>query len=360
MKVKFLAKTSPNQDPALWMSLFPNRRAVINDCEFIFNIEARDYDWLVVYEGLPPLKGERKINRIEPLACARDNTILITTEPASIRLDGPNFMQQFGHIITNKAPELVRHDGQIQQTPPLRWFYGRPMGPNKEARTACEYISYDTLMAQTPLPKTKDISTVCSHKIMSHTVHVKRHEFVMALRERLPELSVYGRGINPIDNKSEAMNDYRYHIAIENHIEAGHWTEKLSDSFLAYCLPFYFGDPDYASIFPKNSVIPINVFDLDAAETIIRDAISQNAYEKRLPYIIKSRNIILKNYNLVTSIEKTISSLKTSPPPQTPNFIYGRHIFRKKFPLQAASDALFRIKMRKHPKASPLQSQSSV
>jgi len=51
---------------------------------------------------------------------------------------------------------------------------------------------------------------------MAHTVHAKRYEFVMALRDRMPELSVYGRGINPIDEKSEAMDDYRYHLAIEN------------------------------------------------------------------------------------------------------------------------------------------------
>ena len=350
MRVKFLAKTSPEQDPELWTSLFPNGNTTINGKDFIFDIEARDYDWLVVYQGLPPLKGEKKINRIEPLACARDNTILITTEPSSIRLDGPNFMSQFGYVLTNKVPELVRHNRQIRQTPPLRWFYGRPMGDGSG-----QFISFDDLRAQTPLPKTKDISTVCSTKQMTHTVHSKRYEFVMALLERMPELDIFGRGIKPIDEKSEAMKDYRYHIAIENHIEAGHWTEKLADSFLAYCLPFYFGDPDYASVFPKEAVIPINIYDLDAAERIIRDAIEQNTYEKRLPDITKARDIILKDYNVVTSIERFISAQATQPAPQTPNFIYGRHIFRKKFPLKSVSDAIFRMKMRKHPKAAPLQ-----
>lgn len=217
------------------------------------------------------------------------------------------------------------------------------------------YISYDTMLAQNPLPKTKDLSTVCSTKQMAHTVHAKRYEFVMALRERLPELNVYGRGINPIDEKSEAMNDYRYHIAIENHIESGHWTEKLSDSFLAFCLPFYFGDPDYASVFPKNSVIPIDIYNLDEAEGIIREAIAQNAYEKRLSDIIKARQLVLTEHNLMMRVVGLINARETKPTPNVQNFIYGRHIFRRKFPLKAASDALFRTRMRKHPKASPLQ-----
>ncbi|MEP1231404.1 MAG: glycosyltransferase family 10 [Litorimonas sp.] len=350
MRVKFLAKTSPNQDPALWTSLFPNGTTTINGTEFVFDINAREYDWLVVYQGLPPHHGEKKINRIEPLACAQQNTLLITTEPSSIRIDGPQFMAQFGHVLTSKAPELVRHAGHIKRTPPLRWFYGRPMGDN-----GGEYTTYEDLLAQAPLSKTKDISTVCSTKQMSHTVHAKRYEFVMALRERMEDLDVFGRGINPINEKSEAMNDYRYHVAIENHIEAGHWTEKLADSFLAYCLPLYFGDPDYASIFPEQAVIPINIYDIDAAERTIRKAIADNEYEKRLPFIKKARQIILKNYNLVTSIEQFISSQTLHTSPQTPSFIYGRHIFRKKFPLRGISDAVFRIKMRKHPNASPLQ-----
>ena len=359
MRVKFLAKTSPDQDPALWTSLFPNGKPVIDGCEFVFDLDAKDYDWLVVYEGLPPLKNEKKINRVEPLSCARSNTILITTEPSSIRLDGPWFMRQFGYVLTNKASELVRKGNHIKQTPPLRWFYGRPMGVNNMSGSGIqpvnEYMTYDTLAERPPMPKTKDLSTVCSTKKMAHTVHAKRYEFVMALRERMPELSVYGRGINPIDEKSEAMDDYRYHLAIENHIESGHWTEKLSDSFLAYCLPFYFGDPDYAAAFPRNSVIPINIYNLGEAEAIIRRAIAENAYEKRLPDILKARELVLTEHNLMIRIARIINARANFPKASTQDFIYGRHIFRKKFPLKAASDALFRTKMRKHPKASPLQ-----
>ena len=355
MRVKFLAKTSPDQDPALWTSLFPKGQTVIDGCEFVFDLDAKDYDWLVVYEGLPPLKNDKKINRIEPLPCTRSNTILITTEPSSIRLDGPHFMRQFGHVLTNKAPELVRHDGQIKQTPPLRWFYGRPLGNKMGGGGGGDYTTYDALLAQAPIVKTKDLSTVCSTKQMAHTVHAKRYEFVMALKARIADLNVYGRGINEIDEKSEAMDNYRYHIAIENHIESGHWTEKLSDCFLAYCLPFYFGDPDYASVFPKNAVIPIDIYNLDAAEAIIRKSIAENTYEKRLPDLIKARQIVLKDYNLMTYVARLITARETQPKPETQDFIYGRHIFRKKFPLKAASDALFRTNMRKHPKASPLQ-----
>lgn len=346
LTIKFLAKHAPDQDVALWTSLIPKEG--FKGVKFTFDINARDYDWLAVYEGLPPFIGQKKITRVERLACHPKNTLLITTEPSSIRLDGPNFMRQFGHVLTNKHSSLIRHPSQIRQTPPLRWFYGRPMGDGGHYKTLNEMVSAD-------LPKkTKIISTVCSTKQMSHTVHARRLEFVTALREKMPELDVYGRGIHPINEKSEAMDAYRYHIAIENHQEPGHWTEKLADCFLAGCLPFYFGDPEYANAFPKNSAIPIDIYDLEAAIQIMRQAIDNNEYEKRLPAIIKAQEMVLTQYNILSAVANIATNKHTSKQ-GSQSMIFGRHAFRRRYPIKAVNDALFRTVKSRSPYASPRQ-----
>jgi len=153
------------------------------------------------------------------------------------------------------------------------------------------------------------------------------------------------------------MDDYRYHIAIENHIERRHWTEKLADCFLAGCLPFYFGDPDYAKAFPEDSVIPIDIYDINAAETIIREAIASDQYSKRLPDIQEARRRVIEEYNVLSWVAKFIAS---NPSSQTPlksgtAEICGRHAYRRRHPFKAVRDAYFRTKMRQHPLASPLQ-----
>ena len=345
--VKLLAKTAAGQDPRLWTSLFPKHPSgelKWNNCVFTVNMDARNYDWLVVYEGLPKLPGESKTNRIEELACPRENTLFITTEPSSVRVEGPHFLRQFGHILSAKPKAVMRHPNQIHQTPPLRLYYGRPL-----VDITGEYLDYDTLMARDPLPKTKEFATVCSNKQMSHTVHAQRYKCVMALRERMsPDFHVFGRGIDPIDRKDSAMDGYRYHLAIENHQSPGHWTEKLSDAWLADCLPFYYGDPDYAKIFPEEAAIPIDIFDIDATERIIRHAIANKEYEKRLPAIRKARQRLLKKHNLIEAITEIVESRNSSTAEIKNNqHIYGRHIFRKKYPLKAISDALFRAYMSK-------------
>lgn len=342
INIKFLAKTAPDQDPNLWLSLFPNRTPIIQDCHFHFDLDFRNYDWLVVYEGLPPLNGQKKVNRSEALNCAQENTLLITTEPSSIRIDGPHFLKQFGYILSAKSPHLIKHPKQIRQTPPLRWFYGRPMSEDDH-----HYLDLNTLNSQNEIKKTQDLSTVCSNKRMQHTLHAQRYDCIMELKKRLgEELSLFGRGINPISNKAEAMDKFRYHIAIENHIEPDHWTEKITDCFLAFCLPFYYGPPNISDYFPTDALIPIDIFDIDGTEAIIRKSIADGEYEKRLSAIKKARQKVLDEYNLVNVIANIVESHHQTKASQTSKVIHGRHIFRKKHPIKASMDAMHRLRFK--------------
>ena len=346
LRIKFLSKTNETKIEELWAPLIPTDG--IPGVQVTFDPTDQDYDFLAVYEGLPKWESLRRGLRFERLACSRSNTLLITTEPSSIRIDGPYFMRQFGHVLTSKSPVLTKHPNHIAGTPPLRWFYGRTFdGQGK-------HMSFDNLLSGTVV-KTKTLSTVCSDKRMSHTVHAARLDFVMKLRERLPELNVYGRGIRSVSDKANAMRAYRYHIAIENHIEPGHWTEKLADCFLARCLPFYFGDPDYAKIFPERSVVPINIFDIEAAVATMRDAINNDEFARRQDAIQKAREIVLNNFNTITWVARFAQKNFVDSKPAGNERIYSRHAFRRHHPLKAFSDFEFRTRMKHHPTAQPLQ-----
>jgi len=217
-----------------------------------------------------------------------------------------------------------------------------------------KWLTIDELSKSLP-EKTANLSTVCSTKRMSHTIHAARLDFVMKLRERLRALDVYGRGIRPISDKAEAMKAYRYHIAIENHIEPGHWTEKLADCFLAGCLPFYFGDPEYQKVFPRDAVIPIDIFDIDAAENTIRTAIKNDEYSKRQTSLLEARRRVLTQQTPLNWVAKFVTEMDLDGSRVEKGKIYNRHAFRKKHPLKALSDLNFRTFSQFHPSAKPLQ-----
>lgn len=341
LRIKFMARTRADQSPDLWLSLFSQQTPIYNNCEFIFDPDARHYDWLVVYEDLTFLSAQNRSNRIEPLNCARENTLFITTEPASIKVYGPQYLAQFGHVLSTQPAHILGHPNQIHKTPPLRWYYGRPMGNSAHAT----YKNIDTLRAEKPAHKPRIISTVCSDKRMSYAFE-QRYDFSQHMQAELgDDFHWFGRGIRPIQDKSEAMDDFAYHVAVENHVAPHHWTEKITDCFLAFCLPFYHGDPNIFDHFPEDSLIPIDINNPKHSAEIIRQHIKDKTYEKALPAILSAREKTLTDYNLMYFITHIVTGRhQNGLEPNHNARILGRHIFRRHYPLRAMRDLSHRLR----------------
>ena len=325
IRVKFLSKAqSADRDYERWLRRFPGRIPRMGNCDFIFEQGSTDYDWLAVYDDLPRKKGSRHPIWEEVLACPRERTILITTEPSSIKLYGHGFLKQFGLVLTSQETKHIRHPGAIYRQCGLVWFHGM----------TDERGTYDGLMKNIEPSKLKDLSTVCSSKSMKHTLHQSRLEFTRALQSVMPNMDVFGHGVREIDDKADALDPYRYHIAIENHICDHHWTEKLADPFLGYCLPFYHGCHNAADYFPEESFIPIDIHKFGETRERIEKAIRDKEYEKRLPAIREARRLVMEEYATFPQLSRLISQHHTmTPAPTPPDVILSRRLWRKRHPL---------------------------
>ena len=190
------------------------------------------------------------------------------------------------------------------------------------------------ILDQKEFPKTKMLSTICSAKQHTHTMHKKRYDLTRYLADRLPELDWFGHGIREIENKTVAMDDYKYHLCVENHLEPHHWTEKLSDAFVAMTLPFYAGDPLATECFPQESFIPIPLDNPQKALEIIRKAMEDGEYEKRLPAIREARRLVLEKYNMFAQTAAVIHNHRETGTIRPGAMLKGRHVLRKN-PLHA-------------------------
>jgi len=325
IRVKFLSKAqSADSDYDRWLRRFPNKIPTWGLCDFVFDQKSDQYDWLVVYDDLPRKFGSKKPLWEEGLSCSRSNTMLITTEPSSIKLYGEGFLRQFGWILTSQESSVIRHPGAIFQQAGLVWFYGM----------TDERGTFDHLKDGIEPQKNSEISTVCSSKQMSHTLHQARYDFTQALKKALPEMEIFGQGVNPIKDKADALDPFRYHLAIENHICAHHWTEKLSDPFLAYCLPFYHGCPNVIDYFPEESFIPIDISNFGETRERIVKAIRDKEWEKRLPAIREARRLLLEKYGIFQQIAHLIEE-KHQPGGRRGGIIQSRHLWRRGHPVEA-------------------------
>lgn len=285
-------------------------------CVFIFDNECRDYDWMLVYDELPKKSGSIT-NETEPLSCPQEHTILVTQEPPSIKIYPKCYTSQFQYVLTTLTPKQLPHPRHEYGEGCLLWYAGIPM---EEAFSQPDY------------PKSKCISTICSAKQQTHTLHKKRYNLIKYLSGRIPEMEWYGRGVRELKKKYEAQNDYRYTIAIENYVAPYHWTDKISDPLLSLCLAFYVGDPRLEEIFPAESFIRIPLDDYEEAYRIIRNAIDNNEYEKRLPAIREARRILVEKHNIYNRVAELIKqhhNEPTKPLPEKPVLLKGRHALRR-------------------------------
>lgn len=299
IKVKFMHRgLRRGRSAACFIRQFPGEHPQWGNCLFDFDVDCRDYDWLVVYQDLPP---NGTFLTEEQLSCPRERTMLITGEPSTITVFGTDYLKQFGCILTFQEPWAMKHPNVIFHHPGLMWHYGFPFGNGN-------FITWDELAAMPPPKKSKLISTVCSSRKGNITLHSTRVKFTWQLKDSLPELDIYGQGVNPMEDKAEALDPYRFHIAVENHVFAHHLTEKLPDAFLGYTLPFYHGAPNTTDYFPKDSFIPIDINDDRRSLEIIKSHLSNYEYQDRLPLIMEARRRVLEEQNLFAIVSEKIAT----------------------------------------------------
>lgn len=346
IRVKFLSKGQVDRGAGIWLRQFPGRSGSWGRCDFTFDPDERRYDWLVVYDDLPAVANERHSVRREPLACHPRNTLLVTTEPASVKCYGDDFLNQFGHVLTSQEPWVIRHPGAIFSQPGLRWFYGA-------SKTAIR--DFDAIASAASPRKNADLATVCSDKRQRHTLHRTRYEFVQTLRGLLPEagvqMDVFGHGVRFIEDKAEAIDPYRYHLAIENHRARHHWTEKLADPFLGLSMPFYYGCPNAADYFPEESFVTIDIRNPAESAEIIRRVIRDDLHSRHFAALVEARRRVLCEYNLFAVVSRLAESLHEESAPMGPMraqaCIRSRHALRYGNPWKLARFVINKLVLRR-------------
>ena len=311
-QIKFISRASSNHNKSKYSFQISEKEEIFKVSEFNFNASLKNYDWLVVIDDLPKVIPDR----IEILQCPVENTILVTMEPSSITKYGKAFSKQFHYVITNQDEKSRPHPNAIRSQTGNVWFYGK---------------TYDEIVAVKEPTKTKKISTVCSDKQQGHTIHKLRYDFTKIMEDKIPELVRFGKGFKWIETKAEAIDDYEFHVAIENHYAPNVWTEKLADTFLGFAVPIYYGCPNIYDYFPKDSIILIDIYDIEGSIEKIKEIISTpGEYERRLPAIKEARRKVIEEYNLLSMIDKIVTENSKSIKSEisSNNKIYNRRKMR--------------------------------
>lgn len=163
---------------------------------------------------------------------------------------------------------LTHHKKMLSLSPKVMWY------PN-----GMSWIKDDDWK---PWNKSKGVSIIASEKNYAPG-HQVRHHVIQQLKNEDIKIDVYGKGYRPIDNKVDALKDWRFSIAIENCQESGYFTEKLIDCFATRTVPIYWGDPSINEYFDLDGIWIANSpedivnhcrslsYDVNLAEQVYKD-----------------------------------------------------------------------------------------
>ena len=175
--------------------------------------------------------------------------------------------------------------------------------------------SRDQLLEEMPplsrLDKKKGISAIASTKT-SLPGHRRRDKFISDLIGSSLDVDVFGRGRpNQLENKLEGLADYRYSIAIENTSHADYWTEKISDCFLAWTMPIYFGCTNISDYFNPRSMKLIDLSDTIRTLDEISSLLEQDPFFGSIEALQESRLKVLMEYSLYPFLVRQIEEINS-------------------------------------------------
>lgn len=172
--------------------------------------------------------------------------------------------------------------------------------PNTENHPIKKSIHWDTY----EIPESKTYKIHKKNKLVSCVAstksflpgHIKRLEFVQKIKERTDIIDLYGRGINPIDSKFDALKEYAFSIAIEmikphdtynkekqRWVDDEYlWSEKINDCFLTGTVPIYYGCEIIGEFFNIDGIL---VFNNQKELDDILDNLSIEQYYAMMPAI---------------------------------------------------------------------------
>jgi len=172
----------------------------------------------------------------------------------------------------------------------------------------------ELLTLQIKKTKKNTISSIISGKTMSPG-HIIRLEFAL-FAQNFFDWDAYGNWNSQKRNwnnflgspeyKDDTLFPYKYSFTCENNFMNNYVTEKLVDCILAETLCFYDGAPNVENIIDPRAYIKLDLKNPVKAIEIMKRAINDNEYEKRLPFIKFEKEKIIRYTSLIPRLWKTI------------------------------------------------------
>ena len=166
--------------------------------------------------------------------------------------------------------------------------------------------------------KTKLMSSICSSKYFDPG-HVKRIDFLKFIESKnddLVKVDIYNAdndhkfkgyvGPHPHGNKDIGIVPYKYYFMPENNEEYNFMTEKIWEPLLTETVAFYWGCPNLSDYIDPRSYILLDLNDFEKSFNIIKNAILNDEWSKRIEFIRMEKQKVLDYFGFFPTLERIL------------------------------------------------------
>ena len=256
--------------------------------------ETREADIWFVLENVPDYDRACQVpqNGLMLLSAETAQPVSFIEESESVKL----FLDQFSRVYTFHqylSPKA------FHSPPFLPWMINSNHGTSIWQKHERDVAFFAEMQVPT---KSKMMSVICSNQTLTSN-HRMRIRFVAELKKHFGDsLDWFGNGYEPVEEKWDALSNYRYTIVLENQSRHNVITEKIGDAFLANSYPFYWGAPNINEIFDARGFSTINIEDLQESIKSIESAIDNDFYSISQAWLKENRDIVIDKFNFTNRI----------------------------------------------------------
>lgn len=269
----------------------PQGKGIWENIHFTTDINSK-YDYVLSLDSSPkPIK----------LYCFKENIWKVNQEPSNEFFKLAHKANKLYSRVFTTDPGLQNGRFAINQ-PAVPWFIDK---------------SYDQLKKNTIPEKVFNLSCITSLK-NSFLGHQKRLGFIRKIKKTLSLdlISTYDYYFrqNPnisyqkfrkdqlklgydetVKNKLDGLAPYRFSLIIENFSGPDYWSEKLTDCYLSWTIPIYYGCTNIEKYFPENSLIRIDIQNPDSIGKT-KKLLNKEYWIKNKAHLKKARDLILEKH----------------------------------------------------------------
>lgn len=240
---------------------------------------------------------------------APDNVVFVASEPPEIRRYNLAILTNYRLVVGPRFGYLNALANYRPLTAVAPWWVGTSAGASKHYEQVSESAGYSRKqLSEGFAPEIDRVAAIVSNKAQT-PLQQQRLRLVDYLLRHCADFEAFGLEHLPVQDKSEVLSQYRYHLAVENSIHHGYWTEKLSDAVLMDNYLFYRGDPSLSDYFSMSSIRRINPWDFEETYALIMQSIESGQWSASAEARLTNRRLLLDRWSFHRELESLLSSM---------------------------------------------------